>query len=149
FPSKLVAGGSWSPFGITFKNVTDKPLDEVYPVFFAVSEDSDLTTDDLQVEYKNPDSGVWERVEKWTDGEYFGYFSLRAKESATLEMRVRASATAPLGDGFSLVTGDYYNEDGSCGWNDGYWYDFTILKPGTDPGTVPPAKPGTGDGKDH
>lgn len=142
-PSKLVAGGAWSHFGVQLTNTTDKTLDEVYPVIYAVPlEDFEHPQRHLDLEYQNPETGAWTAFEEWTSGEYFGWFQLDAHQTAELKLRIRADKGARPGDGFALVAGDYNNRDGSCGWSEERWYDFTILPAGSKPGEVPPAKPG-------
>ncbi|MFE6741406.1 LPXTG cell wall anchor domain-containing protein [Streptomyces tubercidicus] len=142
-PSKLVAGGGWQGFSVRLANTTDQTLDEVYPVIYAVpTGDIDHPESQLDLEYQNPDTGKWTSFDEWTDGEYFGWFQLDAHQTAELKMRIRADKGATAGDGFALVAGDYQNQDGSCGWSEERWYDFTILPAGSDPGEIPPAKPG-------
>nr|WSX22386.1 LPXTG cell wall anchor domain-containing protein [Streptomyces tubercidicus] len=142
-PSKLVAGGGWQGFSVQLANTTDQTLDEVYPVIYAVpTGDIDHPKSQLDLEYQNPDTGKWTSFDEWTDGEYFGWFQLDAHQTAELKMRIRADKGATPGDGFALVAGDYQNQDGSCGWSEEQWYDFTILSAGSNPGEIPPAKPG-------
>ncbi|WP_432002504.1 LAETG motif-containing sortase-dependent surface protein [Streptomyces sioyaensis] len=142
-PSKLVAGGGWKGFSVHLANTTDRTLDEVYPVIYAVpTEHMDHPTSQLDLEYQNPDTGRWTSFDEWTDGQYFGWFQLDGHQTAELKMRIRADKGATAGDGFALVAGDYQNKDGSCGWSKEQWYDFTILTAGSHPGTIPPAKPG-------
>ncbi|WP_107421200.1 LAETG motif-containing sortase-dependent surface protein, partial [Streptomyces angustmyceticus] len=142
-PSKLVAGGGWQGFRVHLANTTDRTLDEVYPVLYAVPTGNiDHPRSQLDLEYRNPDTGTWTSFDEWTDGEYFGWFRLDAHQTAELELRIRADKGATAGDGFALVAGDYQNEDGSCGWSEEQWYDFTILPAGSKPGKIPPAGPG-------
>ncbi|MGP8299666.1 LAETG motif-containing sortase-dependent surface protein [Streptomyces inhibens] len=142
-PSKLVAGGGWKGFSVKLANTTDQTLDEVYPVIYAVpTEDMDHPKSQLDLEYQNPDTGKWTSFDEWTDGQYFGWFQLDAHQTAELKMRIRADKGAKAGDGFALVAGDYQNKDGSCGWAEEQWYDFTILPASSNPGDIPPAKPG-------
>ncbi|MFI1737915.1 LAETG motif-containing sortase-dependent surface protein [Streptomyces sioyaensis] len=142
-PSKLVAGGGWKGFSVHLANTTDHTLDEVYPVIYAVpTENMDHPKSQLDLEYQNPDTGKWTSFDEWTDGQYFGWFQLDGHQTAELKMRIRADKGAKAGDGFALVAGDYQNKDGSCGWSEEQWYDFTILTAGSNPGKIPPAKPG-------
>ena len=142
-PSKLVAGGGWKGFSVHLANTTDHTLDEVYPVIYAVpTENMDHPKSQLDLEYQDPDTGKWTSFDEWTDGQYFGWFQLDGHQTAELKMRIRADKGAKAGDGFALVAGDYQNKDGSCGWSEEQWYDFTILTAGSNPGTIPPAKPG-------
>ncbi|MFE4022947.1 LPXTG cell wall anchor domain-containing protein [Streptomyces sp. NPDC059101] len=142
-PSKLVAGADWSRFAVKLSNTTDKKLDEVYPFILAVPlEGDDRPGSQLHLEYQDPDTGKWTAFGEWSDGDYFGWFELDAHQTAELKMRIRADQGATPGDGFALVAGDYYNEDGSCGSSAEQWYDFAILSAGSKPGEVPPAKPG-------
>lgn len=142
-PSKLVAGGGWSPFTVKLTNTTDHSLDEVYPIIYAAPLADVDPQQLLRMQYRNPETGTWTRFSEWTEGQYFGMFQLDAHMTAELELRIRATDKAEAGDGIALVAGDYYNEDGSCGWSEEEWYRFTILAAGTDPGDdVPPAEPG-------
>ncbi|MFE1174722.1 LAETG motif-containing sortase-dependent surface protein [Streptomyces sp. NPDC058773] len=142
-PSKLVAGGGWQGFSVRLANTTDHTLDEVYPVIYAVPDsDIDHPESQLDLEYQNPDTGKWTSFDEWTDGEYFGWFQLDAHQTAELKLRIRADKGAKSGDGFALVAGDYENKDGSCGWSEEQWYDFSILAAGSGTGEIPPAKPG-------
>ncbi|MEU9489501.1 LAETG motif-containing sortase-dependent surface protein [Streptomyces decoyicus] len=142
-PSKLVAGGAWKGFSVHLANTTDHTLDEVYPVIYAVPTGNiEHPKSQLDLEYQNPDTGRWTSFDEWTDGQYFGWFQLDAHQTAQLKLRIRADKGAKAGDGFALVAGDYQNKDGSCGWSEEQWYDFTILPAGGKPGEIPPAKPG-------
>ncbi|MFD0165200.1 LAETG motif-containing sortase-dependent surface protein [Streptomyces decoyicus] len=142
-PSKLVAGGGWKGFSVHLANTTNHTLDEVYPVIYAVPTGNiEHPTSQLDLEYQNPDTGKWTSFDEWTDGQYFGWFELDAHQTAQLKLRIRADKGAKAGDGFALVAGDYQNKDGSCGWSEEQWYDFTILPAGGKPGEIPPAKPG-------
>ncbi|MCL7495194.1 MULTISPECIES: LAETG motif-containing sortase-dependent surface protein [Streptomyces] len=142
-PSELVAGGGWKGFSVHLANTTDHTLDEVYPVIYAVPTGNfEHPTSQLDLEYQNPDTGKWTSFDEWTDGQYFGWFQLDAHRTAQLKLRIRADRGAAAGDGFALVAGDYQNKDGSCGWSEEQWYDFTILPAGSKPGEIPPAKPG-------
>ncbi|MET7800135.1 LAETG motif-containing sortase-dependent surface protein [Streptomyces decoyicus] len=142
-PSKLVAGGGWKGFSVHLANTTDHTLDEVYPVIYAVPTGNiEHPKSQLDLEYQNPDTGKWTSFDEWTDGQYFGWFQLDAHQTAQLKMRIRADRGAKAGDGFALVAGDYQNKDGSCGWSEEQWYDFTILPASSKPGEIPPAKPG-------
>ncbi|MGW7635874.1 LAETG motif-containing sortase-dependent surface protein [Streptomyces decoyicus] len=142
-PSELVAGGGWKGFSVHLANTTDHTLDEVYPVIYAVPTGNfEHPTSQLDLEYQNPDTGKWTSFDEWTDGQYFGWFRLDAHRTAQLKLRIRADRGAAAGDGFALVAGDYQNKDGSCGWSEEQWYDFTILPAGSKPGEIPPAKPG-------
>ncbi|WP_405408770.1 LAETG motif-containing sortase-dependent surface protein [Streptomyces decoyicus] len=142
-PSKLVAGGGWKGFSVHLANTTDHTLDEVYPVIYAVPTGNiEHPKSQLDLEYQNPDTGRWTSFDEWTDGQYFGWFQLDAHQTAQLKLRIRADKGAKAGDGFALVAGDYQNKDGSCGWSEEQWYDFTILPASSKPGEIPPAKPG-------
>ena len=143
-PSKLVAGGAWSNFSVKLTNTTDHALDEVYPIIYAAPlQDVDHPRELLRLQYRDPETGKWTRFTEWTEGQYFGMFQLDAHMTAELELRIRATDKAEDGDGIAIVAGDYYNEDGTCGWSEEEWYEFSILAAGTDPGDdVPPAEPG-------
>ncbi|ARF56994.1 LAETG motif-containing sortase-dependent surface protein [Streptomyces gilvosporeus] len=142
-PSKLVAGAGWSRFSVKLANTTDKTLNEVLPVVAAApAENIDHPKSLLNLEYQDPDTGKWTSFDEWTDGAYFLAYEMDPHTTTSLKLRIRADKSAKAGAGFALVTSDYYNEDGSCGWAPEQWYDFTILAADSTPGTVPPAKPG-------
>ncbi|KIZ13562.1 LAETG motif-containing sortase-dependent surface protein [Streptomyces natalensis] len=142
-PSKLVAGAGWSRFSVKLANTTGKTLNEVLPVVAAApAENIDHPKSLLDLEYQDPDTGKWTSFDEWTDGEYFLAYEMDPHTTTSLKLRIHADKSAQAGAGFALVTSDYYNEDGSCGWAPEQWYDFTVLAADSTPGTVPPAKPG-------
>lgn len=74
-----------------------------------------------------------------------GYLiSMGAKDVLDIDMRLRFTKGAPVGPGVSIAVGQYWNEDGSCGYSETDLYDFDIVAAGTDPGDVPDVKPENG-----
>lgn len=148
FPSKLVAGGDWSKFTLSMKNNTEKTLEEVYPWIYATSLEAGLTPDELRLEYFNPLEKAWMAVPDVLDGGGFvgdGYLiTMGPKQYLDIDMRLRFTKGAPVGQGISIAIGQYYNADGSCGYSETELYGFEIVAPGTDPGDVDEVEPQEG-----
>ncbi|MFJ9245910.1 LAETG motif-containing sortase-dependent surface protein [Streptomyces sp. NPDC101776] len=153
-PGKIVAGDGFHNFKLTVTNESKTTVDGV--AFYAEVEnfefdESKFLSPYVDLEFKNPDSGSWDRIgdDDWA-GDYFFYVdALKSGKSETVDLRVSISAKAPAGDAYSFGSGAYLDnvKGQDCiaeGWAE---YDFEVLKAGssnTDPGT---ATPGDG-GKD-
>ncbi|MEU5313108.1 LAETG motif-containing sortase-dependent surface protein [Streptomyces sp. NPDC021562] len=154
-PGKIVAGDGYHAFKLTVTNESKADVDGV--AFYAEIENYELDESKylspyVELEFKNPDSGTWDRIgsDDWA-GDYFFYVEkLKSGASKSVDLRVAIDAKAPAGDAYSFGSGAYLDKvDGQdCiaeGWAQ---YDFTVLKAGSsnpDPGT---AKPGDDGGKD-
>jgi len=154
-PGKIVAGDGFHNFKLTVTNKSKTTAKEV--AFYAEVEnyefdESTSLSPYVDLEFKNPESGSWDRIQDedgWA-GDYFFYLDeLKSKKSQSVDLRVSISAKAPAGDAYSFGAGVYLdNVKGqdciAAGWAE---YDFQVLKagsPNTDPGN---ATPGNG-GKD-
>ncbi|WP_275466155.1 LPXTG cell wall anchor domain-containing protein [Streptomyces noursei] len=146
-PSKLAAGGAWTPFSMSLTNTTGKPLAEVQPFLLVSSaEDVDRPYWELETEYHDAKTGQWKTFHDATPDELFGSFAVGPGSTLTLQLRTRAVKDAKPGAGYALAAGDYRNPDGSCGSAKEAWYDFTIRPAGakpTQPPTAKPTEPGT------
>ncbi|MFJ5588743.1 hypothetical protein ACIQCG_03205 [Streptomyces noursei] len=141
-PSKLAAGGAWTPFSMSLTNTTGKPLAEVQPFLLVSSaEDVDRPYWELETEYRDAKTGQWKTFHDATPDELFGSFAVGPGSTLTLQLRTRAVKDAKPGTGYALAAGDYRNPDGSCGSAKEAWYDFTILPAGAKPTQPPTAKP--------
>ncbi|EOT02496.1 LPXTG cell wall anchor domain-containing protein [Streptomyces noursei] len=141
-PSKLAAGGAWTPFSMSLTNTTGKPLAEVQPFLLVSSaEDVDRPYWELETEYRDAKTGQWKTFHDATPDELFGSFAVGPSSTFTLQLRTRAVKDAKPGTGYALAAGDYRNPDGSCGSAKEAWYDFAILPAGAKPTQPPTAKP--------
>ncbi|MFE0806993.1 LAETG motif-containing sortase-dependent surface protein [Streptomyces sp. NPDC058848] len=157
-PGKIVAGDGYHPFQLVVTNESKTDVSEV--AFYAEVENYEFEDESkflspyVDLEFKNPESGAWERIgdEYWA-GDYFFYMEkMKAKASQTVDMRVSVDANAPAGDAYSFAFGAYLdNVDGqecvAAGWSQ---YEFEILSAGSgnpDPGTAKPGDKGDKGGK--
>jgi LPXTG-motif cell wall-anchored protein len=147
-PGKIVAGDGAHDFELVVTNESKEDLKGV--AFYAEIENYELDESKflskyVTLEFKNDDSGRWERIgdENWA-GDYFFYVEkLKAKASQTVDLRFIVDKGAPAGDSYSFGSGAYVdNIDGQdCiaeGWAQ---YDFEVLKAGSTnpkPGTATP-----------
>ncbi|MEU9150788.1 LAETG motif-containing sortase-dependent surface protein [Streptomyces sp. NPDC048417] len=154
-PGKIVAGDGFHGFKLVVTNESKTDIEGV--AFYAEIENYELTESKylspyVDLEFKNPDSGSWDRIgsDDWA-GDYFFYVEkLKSGASRSVDLRVSIDAKAPAGDAYSFGSGAYLDKvDGQdCiaeGWAQ---YDFTVLKAGSsnpDPGTATPSDDG---GKD-
>ncbi|MFC9785770.1 LAETG motif-containing sortase-dependent surface protein [Streptomyces rochei] len=156
-PGKIVAGDGYHPFELVVTNESKTDVKEV--AFYAEVEnyefedESKFLSSYVDLEFKNPETGKWDRVgsDEWA-GDYFYFMEkLKAKATQTVDMRLSVDAKAPTGDAYSFAFGAYLdNVDGqeciAAGWSQ---YDFQILASGSgnpDPGTAKPSD--KGDDKD-
>ncbi|MFE3494523.1 LPXTG cell wall anchor domain-containing protein [Streptomyces sp. NPDC059175] len=147
-PTEIVAG-STVDFTVRVTNGTAKTMDKVLPsVFFHGTDKSGTkTVDDLfGVQWSTAASPAWKHVAK---DHFLGSVTpLKKGAHADIKVRLTVDAKAPAGNGTALVSGQYVNNDGTCGGNIALWHDFTTLPAGSKPatsGTVTPSKttPGT------
>ncbi|MEV0320108.1 LAETG motif-containing sortase-dependent surface protein [Streptomyces sp. NPDC050658] len=136
-PGKIVAGSGWHQFNLTAANPSDEDLGEVQWLAavdnFADSEDErDWLSTYAQIQYFNPDTKSWESIEdEVTGGLYFGTTELGAKEKVDIKLRLNISAKAPAGDGYALGLGGYLDSEQNCVHNSFAFYEFTVLKAGS------------------
>ncbi|MEV2255742.1 LPXTG cell wall anchor domain-containing protein [Streptomyces sp. NPDC050147] len=137
-PGKIVAGSGWHQFKLTASNPSDEDLGEVQWLAavdnFTESEDEkDWLANYAQIQYFNPDSKAWESIaDEVSGGLYFGSTELGAKEKVDIKLRVNVSAKAPAGDGYALGLGGYLDSEQNCVHNAFAFYEFTVLKAGSD-----------------
>ncbi|MGW7077034.1 LAETG motif-containing sortase-dependent surface protein [Streptomyces sp. NPDC054866] len=136
-PGKIVAGSGWHQFKLTASNPSDEDLGEVQWLAavdnFTESEDEkDWLANYAQIQYFNPDTKAWESIaDEVTGGLYFGSTELGAKEKVDIKLRVNVSAKAPAGDGYALGLGGYLDSEQNCVHNAFAFYEFTVLKAGS------------------
>ncbi|MFH8344319.1 hypothetical protein [Streptomyces sp. NPDC018045] len=142
-PSRLTAGGAWTPFSMTLANTTGKPLEKVQPFLHVSSaQDVDRPYWELETEYRDAKTGQWKTFHDAEPDDLFGSFTVGPRSTITLRLRTRVVKNAKPGAGYVLAAGDYRNRDGSCGSAKEAWYDFTILPVGAKPTQSPTAGPG-------
>ncbi|MFC8126152.1 LAETG motif-containing sortase-dependent surface protein [Streptomyces sp. NPDC057302] len=137
-PGKIVAGSGWHQFKLTATNPSDEDLGEVQWLaavdnFTESQDEKDWLANYAQIQYFNPESKAWESIaDEVTGGVYFGTTELGAKEKVDIKLRLNVSAKAPAGDGYALGLGGYLDSEQNCVHNAFAFYDFTVLKPGSD-----------------
>ncbi|HEY9438870.1 MAG TPA: peptidase, partial [Streptomyces sp.] len=141
-PSTVVAGTKVN-FNLRVTNGTNKTMDEVFPFAYVHATDrSGLNgIDDLvHLQWSSDASSKWKTV----DNEHYmdAISPLKAGAHADIKMRLTIDASAPAGNGVTFVTGDYFNDNGTCGGNpELQGYEFLIAAAGSTPGKVDDAKP--------
>ncbi|MEU9039176.1 LAETG motif-containing sortase-dependent surface protein [Streptomyces sp. NPDC048352] len=155
-PGKIVAGSGWHEFTYRVSNVSKTTVMETDVSLWLGTADPklhDVAQLAVSVEWFNPAVGQWKPIE----GEGAGVFDndgfatarkLKPGEYADARMRIRIGDKAAPGTGYFFTLGHSYGEDGQCGFDGISQFDFTVLGPGTKPGSVEdakgrPAKPGT------
>lgn len=137
-PGKIVAGSGWHQFKLTASNPSDQDLGEVQWLAavdnFTESEDEkDWLANYAEIQYFNPDTKAWESIaDEVSGGLYFGTTELGAKEKVDIKLRVNVNAKAPAGDGYALGLGGYLDSEENCLHNAFAFYEFTVLKAGSD-----------------
>ncbi|MFS8200749.1 LAETG motif-containing sortase-dependent surface protein [Streptomyces sp. CWNU-52B] len=154
-PGKIVAGDGTHAFELVVTNDSKEALKDV--AFYAEVENYELEeskflSPHVTLEFKNTESGKWERIgdEDWAGDYFFHVEQLKARASQTVDLRLSVDKSAPVGDSYSFGSGAYVdNVDGQdCiaeGWAQ---YDFEVLKAGSaneDPGTATPDDDGDKD----
>ncbi|MFI8949272.1 LAETG motif-containing sortase-dependent surface protein [Streptomyces sp. NPDC053750] len=153
-PGKIVAGDGRHAFQLTVTNESKTDVKEV--AFYAEVENYEFEDEKkflssyVDLEFKNPESGAWERIgtDEWAGDYFFFVEKLKAKASKTVDLRLSIDANAPAGDAYSFAFGAYLDDiDGqeciAAGWAQ---YDFQVLKSGSanpDPGTAEPSDKGS------
>ncbi|GAA2949467.1 LAETG motif-containing sortase-dependent surface protein [Streptomyces enissocaesilis] len=139
-PSKVVAG-DWVDFRLRLTNGTEKTMDEVYPYADVHATDKSGLEDIgdlLKLQWSSASSTTWKPVD---DTSYIDPISpLEAGAHSDIKLRLKIDAKAPAGQGMAFASGDYSNDDESCGGTpDPATYEFEIAA-GT-PGKTPDATP--------
>ncbi|MFF6993709.1 LPXTG cell wall anchor domain-containing protein [Streptomyces sp. NPDC008313] len=147
-PGKIVAGDGYHSFKLVVTNESKADVQDV--AFYAEVENYELDVDKflsqyVDLEFKNPESGKWERIgtDEWAGDYFFFVDTLEAKASEKVDLRVSIDAKAPAGDAYSFGSGAYLDnvKGQDCiaeGWAQ---YDFEVLKAGSanpEPGDATP-----------
>ncbi|MEV8318770.1 LPXTG cell wall anchor domain-containing protein [Streptomyces sp. NPDC059900] len=136
-PGKIVAGSGWHQFKLTAANPTDEDLGEVQWLaavnnFTDSEKEKDWLANYAQIQYLNPETKAWESIaDEVTGGIYFGTTELGAKEKVDIKLRLNISAKAPAGDGYALGLGGYLDSEQNCVHESFSFYEFTVLKAGS------------------
>ncbi|AGP57115.1 LAETG motif-containing sortase-dependent surface protein [Streptomyces rapamycinicus] len=152
-PSKVVAGSGFHGFKFQVKNESDRAYQRVdFGVFAGTVHESapDGTGKHLTLQYKDPKSGAWKAIstdESDPGSGYIGYTDVRPHETLTVDLRLSVAKSAPEGFGYAISVGVYADDEGNCVYSTGEYYEFDVLKAGSEPGHVPPADPKPQGGK--
>ena len=146
-PGKIVAGDGFHSFQLVVTNDSSAGLRDV--TFYAEVENYEFEDESkflspyIDLEFKNPDSGSWERIgdDYLAGDDFYSLDTLAAKAGQTIDLRLGIDADAPTGDAYSFGSGAYLdNVDGQECLAEGWAaYDFEVLKAGsenTDPGSA-------------
>ncbi|QKV97778.1 LPXTG cell wall anchor domain-containing protein [Streptomyces sp. NA02950] len=152
-PSKVVAGSGFHHFTFKVKNDSDRTYKRVDFGVVAGTvhlDDLESTGTYLTLQYKDPDTGAWKNIS--TDlndpgAGYVGYTDVRPHETLTVGLRLSVAKSAPEGFGYAISIGVYADDKGNCVYSTGEYYEFDVLKAGSEPGQVPPAEPKPQGGK--
>ncbi|MFE7461793.1 LPXTG cell wall anchor domain-containing protein [Streptomyces sp. NPDC057554] len=152
FPSSVTAGTK-TTFSVRVANGTDKEMEEVLTYAGIHGADKGGTKDTgayLKLKWST------EASPKWKDADNDLYFdavgALEPGAQADIKLRLDVDAKAPAGQGLTLITGGYFNEDGACGFApEDVVYEFDIKaaadKPAPRPTPTPSAStPAAGSG---
>ncbi|MGW7688078.1 LAETG motif-containing sortase-dependent surface protein [Streptomyces asiaticus] len=152
-PSKVVAGSGFHGFKFQVKNESDRSYQRVdFGLFAGTVHESapDGTGKYLTLQYKDPSSGAWKAIstdESDPGSGYIGYTDVRPHETLTVDLRLSVAKSAPEGFGYAISVGVYADDEGNCVFSTGEYYEFDVLKAGSEPGHVPPADPKPQGGK--
>ncbi|WP_262699145.1 MULTISPECIES: LAETG motif-containing sortase-dependent surface protein [Streptomyces] len=152
-PSKVVAGSGFHGFKFQVKNESDRAYQRVdFGLFAGTVHESapDGTGKYLTLQYKDPRSGAWKAIstdESDPGSGYIGYTDVRPHETLTVDLRLSVAKSAPEGFGYAISVGVYADDEGNCVYSTGEYYEFDVLKAGSEPGHVPPADPKPQGGK--
>ncbi|MFT9477761.1 LAETG motif-containing sortase-dependent surface protein [Streptomyces sp. 11-1-2] len=152
-PSKVVAGSGFHGFKFQVKNDSDRSYQRVdFGLFAGTVHESapDGTGKYLTLQYKDPETGAWKAIstdENDAGSGYIGYTDVRPHETLTVDLRLSVAKSAPEGFGYAISVGVYADDEGNCVYSTGEYYEFDVLKAGSEPGKVPPADPKPQGGK--
>ncbi|MFJ8132933.1 COG1361 family protein [Streptomyces hydrogenans] len=138
---KTITIGSSANFSLTVKNTSDRDLDSVRSYLFAAQlpeswEDIDDEDPDLDryfdIDWKTAANPKWTELDFQDDAIELGAIGKGGKVDVTLRLTV--DEDAPAGEGIAFATGEYENEDGSCGISEQYAeVEFDIVEPSEEP----------------
>ncbi|MEU9088707.1 LAETG motif-containing sortase-dependent surface protein [Streptomyces sp. NPDC048428] len=145
-PSTVVAGKRVD-FTFRVTNGTGKAMDRLFPSVYirATSRSGHKPLDHLvHLQRWSPAASKWKNV----DVEHYmeKISPLKAGAHVDVKMRFTIDASAPAGNGVPLVSGSYWNVDGTCGTTaNNHGPGFVIATAGSKPGHTKPGhtKPGT------
>ncbi|MFE5121684.1 LAETG motif-containing sortase-dependent surface protein [Streptomyces sp. NPDC056669] len=146
-PSKVVAGSGFHGFTFQVKNESDRSYQRVdFGLFAGTVHESapDGTGKYLTLQYKDPETGAWKAIstdENDAGSGYIGYTDVRPHETLEVDLRLSVAKSAPEGFGYAISVGVYADDKGNCVYSTGEYYEFDVLKAGSEPGKVPPADP--------
>ncbi|MBU3868492.1 LPXTG cell wall anchor domain-containing protein [Streptomyces sp. 4503] len=146
-PSKVVAGSGFHGFTFQVKNESDRSYQRVdFGLFAGTVHESapDGTGKYLTLQYKDPETGAWKAIstdENDAGSGYIGYTDVRPHETLKVDLRLSVAKSAPEGFGYAISVGVYADDKGNCVYSTGEYYEFDVLKAGSEPGKVPPADP--------
>ncbi|MFD5388268.1 LAETG motif-containing sortase-dependent surface protein [Streptomyces sp. NPDC127074] len=152
-PSKVVAGSGFHGFTFQVKNESDRSYQRVdFGLFAGTVHESapDGTGKYLTLQYKDPETGAWKAIstdENDAGSGYIGYTDVRPHETLKVDLRLSVAKSAPEGFGYAISVGVYADDKGNCVYSTGEYYEFDVLKAGSEPGKVPPADPKPQGGK--
>ncbi|MFJ6420636.1 LAETG motif-containing sortase-dependent surface protein [Streptomyces hydrogenans] len=146
---KSITIGSSANFSLTVKNTSDRDLDSVRSYLFAAQlpeswEDIDDEDPDLDryfdIDWKTAANPKWTELDFQDDAIELGAIGKGGKVDVTLRLTV--DEDAPAGEGIAFTTGEYENEDGSCGISEQYAeVEFDIVEPSEEPEPEETASP--------
>ncbi len=151
-PEKIVAGSGFHDLKLNVANRGDEDFKRVDFGAFASrlldEETGEETGRYLTLQFKDPESGVWEDISLDQEDEnygYIGYTEVKAKQSYTIDLRLSVAKAAPAGLGVVFSIGLYSDGEGNCVIEDNdTFYEFEILGAGADPGEPNEAEPQEG-----
>lgn len=149
FPNKIVAGDGWKKFSLDVKNNSKEKI-ENFGLFTFASYEDDLIEGDqdrliekyAHFEYFDKSSGEWQaggNLSGMNNGFFFDVIDLKKAENRSIKLRVRIDKAAPAGKGIALAAGGYDKGD-EC-FEDSDYYEFDVLKAGSNAGDVDDAEP--------
>ncbi|MFB7279328.1 peptidase [Streptomyces hydrogenans] len=146
---KTITIGSSANFSLTVKNTSDRDLDSVRSYLFAAQlpeswEDIDEEHPNLDryfdIDWKSAANPEWTELDFRDDAIELGSIGKGGKVDVTLRLTV--DEDAPAGEGIAFTTGEYENEDGSCGISEQYAeVEFDIVEPSEEPEPEETASP--------
>ncbi|WP_282694929.1 peptidase [Streptomyces sp. CC208A] len=147
---KTITIGSSANFSLTVKNTSDRDLDSVRSYLFAAhlpESWEDVLLDDetdfaqyFSIDWKSAANPKWTGLDFEEDAIELGRIAKGDKVDVTLRLTV--DGNAPEGKGITFSSGEYDNEDGSCGISGQYaeaTFDVVEAKDGEPTATPSPS----------
>ncbi|KAA6219055.1 hypothetical protein [Streptomyces filamentosus] len=147
---KTITIGSSADFSLTVRNTSDRDLDSVRSYVFAAhlpeSWDDILDEEDpgleryFSIDWKSAANPEWTELDFQDEAVELGRIAKGGKAEVTLRLTV--DEDAPAGKGITFSTGEYENEDGSCGISQQYAKaEFDVVEPTEEPSEEPTDEP--------